>query len=89
MSKARPDFKRMLLKLPHDRQDYAAVGVIAELADLFGVDLIGTYVEDLDLRGLADLPDVRGFVPALGSLSALSSLRRLSPWRHARQNGCF
>jgi len=61
MSKARPDFKRMLLRLPHDRQDYAAVGVIAELADLFGVDLIGTYVEDLDLRGLTDLPNVREF----------------------------
>ena len=61
MSKVRPDFKRMLLKLPHDRRDYAAVGVIAELADLFGVDLIGTYVEDLDLRGLTELPNVREF----------------------------
>jgi hypothetical protein len=61
MSKAKPDFKRMLLKLPHDRQDYAAVKIVAELAELFDVDLIGTYVEDLSLRGFAGSPNVREF----------------------------
>src|SRR6516162_5044054 len=61
MSKVKPDFKRMLLSLPHNRHDYAAVGMIAELADLFGIDLVGTYVEDVDLRGLAELPNMREF----------------------------
>ena len=61
MSKATPDFKRMLLRLPHSRQDYAAVGIIAELAGLLGVQLSGIYVEDLNMRGLAELPHAREF----------------------------
>jgi len=61
MTKARPDFKRMLLKLPHSRQDYAAVTLIAELAELFGVDLVGTYVDDVSPHGLAELPNAREF----------------------------
>ncbi len=51
----------MLLRLPHNRRDYAAVGLIAELADLLGVDLIGTYVDDVDLCSLSELPNVREF----------------------------
>lgn len=61
MSKTKPEFKRMLLRLPHSRQDYAAVAIIAELARLLGADLIGTYVEDIRVRDLADLPNTREF----------------------------
>jgi hypothetical protein len=55
------DFKRMILPLPHSREDYAAVGTIAELAGLLSVDLVGIYVEDSSIRGLAELPHAREF----------------------------
>lgn len=61
MGKAKPDFKRMLLRLPHSANDYAAVRLVAELASVLGADLIGTYVDDGDLRSLVDLPDAREF----------------------------
>jgi len=61
MSKAKPDFKRMFMKLPRSRQDYAAVRIIAELAELFDVDLVGTCVDDSNLYGFAELPNVREF----------------------------
>jgi hypothetical protein len=61
MDKAKPDFKRMLLRLPHSADDYAAVALIAELAGLLGADLIGTYVDDVNLQSLVDLPDAREF----------------------------
>lgn len=71
MTKAKPDFKRMLLRLPHSPNDYAAVALIAELASLLSTDLIGTYVEDEILRSLVDLPDAREF--RAGSWQPLSS----------------
>jgi len=61
MSKTKPDFRRMLLWLPHSRQDYAAVPIIAELAGLLGTDLVGTYVQDSSVPGLAGLPNAREF----------------------------
>jgi hypothetical protein len=61
MSKAIPDFKRMLLRLPHSREDYAAVGIIAELAGLLSVNLVGMYVEDSSIGDLAELPHAREF----------------------------
>ncbi|WP_161853451.1 hypothetical protein [Bradyrhizobium sp. CCBAU 051011] len=61
MGRRKPDFKRMLLRLPHSPNDYAAVSPIAELANLLGADLIGTYVDDGSLRNLVGLPDAREF----------------------------
>ena len=61
MIKVRPDFRRMLLTLPHNRRDYAAVALIAELADLFGVDLVGTYADDVNLSSLSEMPNAREF----------------------------
>ena len=61
MGKAKPDFKRMLLRLPHSANDYAAVKLIAELANVLGADLIGAYVDDLDFRTLVGLPEAREF----------------------------
>lgn len=61
MSKVRHDFKRVLLRLPHSAKDYAAVTLIAELAGRLGADLIGTYVEDGDIRNLVELPGAREF----------------------------
>jgi len=73
MSKAKPDFNRMLLRLPHSRRDYGAIRFIAELAELFGVDLVGTYVEDDNLHFLAELPSVREF--RAGTWQPLASLQ--------------
>ena len=61
MSKTKPDLRRMLLRLPHNRQDYAAIMVISELAGLLGADLVGTYVEDLTVHELASFPNAREF----------------------------
>ncbi len=61
MGKVTPDFKRMLLQLPHSASDYGAVALAADLAGLLGIDLIGTYVDDGDLLSLVDLPDAREF----------------------------
>ncbi|MDE1935640.1 hypothetical protein [Bradyrhizobium sp.] len=61
MSKTKPDLRRMLLRLPHSRQDYAAIMVISELAGLLGADLVGTYVEDLAVQELASFPNAREF----------------------------
>ena len=71
MSETKPDFKRMFLRLPQSRQDYAAVAIIAKLARLLGADLIGTYVDDFSVRGIADLPNAREF--RTGSWQPLSS----------------
>ena len=61
MSKAKLDVRRMLLRLPHSRQDYAAVGLIAELASLLSADLVGTYVEDLSVHEIAAFTNAREF----------------------------
>jgi hypothetical protein len=61
MSKTRPDFKRMLLRLPHGPQDYAAVAMTAELASLLGVDLVGTFFDESSLLRFAELPTTREF----------------------------
>jgi hypothetical protein len=49
----------MLVKLPHSAQDYAAVGVAAQLADLLGTSLVATFVRDAELVDAAALPCVR------------------------------
>jgi hypothetical protein len=51
----------MILRLPHSLQDYPAVSTTAQLADLLGTELIGTYFEDSSLLELAKLPDAREF----------------------------
>ncbi len=61
MARPKPDFKRMILGLPHSRQDYPAVAATAQLADLLGVDLVGTYFQDFSVLGLAELPSAREF----------------------------
>jgi hypothetical protein len=71
MDRPKHDFKRMLLRLPHSPNDYAAVSPIAELASLLGAELIGTYVDDGDLQNLLRLPDAREF--RAGSWQSLSS----------------
>lgn len=61
MGKVRPDFKRILLRLPPNANDYGAVTLVADLASLLGIDLIGTYIDNGDLRGLVDMPGAREF----------------------------
>lgn len=52
-------FKRMVLGLPQSSRDYAAVAAAAELAELLGIALAATFVEDATLLGVAELPYVR------------------------------
>lgn len=61
MTKAKPEFQRMLLRLPHSRQDYPAVENVAQLASLLGIDLVGTYFDESNLLRLAELPGAREF----------------------------
>lgn len=63
MSKRPKPFKRMVLGLPHSAGDYAAVHAAADLAELLGIDLLATFIEDTGLRGLAELPGMRELQP--------------------------
>ena len=83
MATPKPDFKRMILGLPHSRQDYGAVDTTARLADLLGVDLVGTYFEDLSLLGLAELPSAREF--RLGGWQRLTAEQLAADFARAAQ----
>lgn len=54
-----PAFKRLVLRLPASAADYPAVTFTAQLAERLGLDVVGLFVEDESLLGLADLPFVR------------------------------
>jgi hypothetical protein len=59
MNEPRPEFKRMLVRLPQSTSDYAAVGVTAQLADLLGINVVATFIQDAGLVEMASLPCVR------------------------------
>ncbi len=61
MADAETPFKRIVISLPHNPQDYTAVSTTARLAKQLGVDLVGTLFEDASLPLLADLPEAREF----------------------------
>ena len=63
MNETRVDFKRMLVRLPQNAGDYAAVGVMAQLADLMGASVVATFVQDAELVEMAALPCVRELRP--------------------------
>jgi hypothetical protein len=66
MTEARTEFKRMLVGLPHSAADYAAVALSAKLADLLGLRLVATFVQDTTLADLAALPCAREWRPLGG-----------------------
>ncbi len=84
MVKLRPDFKRMFVGLPHSRQDYPAVAATADLAELLGVDLVGTFFEDSNVLGLADLPSAREF--RSGGWQALTAEQLAKDFAEAARN---
>ncbi len=88
MTKVRADFRRMLLTLPHNRRDDAAVGLIAEFAGLFDVVLVGTYVDDVNLCRLPEIPNVREFRAGRRNPSAPNSWRATSLSPHGKPNAC-
>ena len=53
------NFKRMVVGLPHSATDYTSVAFTTQLAELLGLDVLGLFVEDENLAGLAALPCVR------------------------------
>lgn len=55
------DFKRMVLGLPHNRNDYDAVAFAAGLANVLDLELIGIFAPDENLVHLASLPCSREF----------------------------
>lgn len=84
MVKARADFKRMIVGLPHSRQDYPAVAAAAALAELLGIDLVGTFFEDTSVREVAELPSAREF--RLGSWRALTGDQLEKDFAEAARN---
>jgi len=56
---ARIEFRRMVVRLPLSREDYAAVGMTARLAEQLGLQLLAMFVEDSALTEIAGLPCVR------------------------------
>lgn len=63
MNETRVDFKRMLVRLPQNAGDYAAVGVMAQFAGLMGASVVATFVQDVELVEVAALPCVRELRP--------------------------
>lgn len=61
MNMPKPDFRRMILRLPESRQDYRAVATTAQLAGLLGVALVGKYVEDVSVLDMAGHANAREF----------------------------
>ncbi len=68
----RHQFKRMVLGLPQNARDYAAVAAAANLAELLGIGLAGTFVEDATLFDIAGLPCVRELRPLEGGWRPIS-----------------
>jgi hypothetical protein len=68
----RRQFKRMVLGLPQNARDYAAVAAAANLAELLGIGLAGTFVEDATLFDIAGLPCVRELRPLEGGWRPIS-----------------
>ena len=65
-------FKRMVLGLPQNARDYAAVAAAAGLAELLGIGLAGLFVEDATLLEVAGLPCVRELRPLEGGWRPIS-----------------
>jgi hypothetical protein len=90
MSTPPPDFKRIVVGLPHSSSDYAGVEAIADFAERLRLSVLGAFLEDAGLRHLGALPCVREYQPlgrgwqpiesaGLGQMldSAAESARRL------------
>jgi hypothetical protein len=59
-------FKRMVLGLPQNPGDYAAVAVTAKLAELLRIDLVAALVEDATLIDIAAMRGIRELRPLEG-----------------------
>lgn len=66
MSERQVAFKRMVLGLPQNPGDYAAVAATVKLAELLNVNLLAALVEDATLIDIAGLPGVRELRPLEG-----------------------
>lgn len=55
------EYQRLILRVPTNSKDYAAVDFMAEFADLIGADLVGIFASDELMRSLAALPSAREF----------------------------
>jgi hypothetical protein len=75
MMEPQAGFKRMLVGLPHSAADYTGVGVSAKLADLLGLRLVATFIQDATLADLAALPFVREWRPLGGGWSPIEALQ--------------
>jgi hypothetical protein len=83
MNEPQADFKRMLVRLPHSPQDYAAVGVTAQLADLLGASMVATFVRDAGLVDVAALPCVRELRPLGGGWHPIEGRQLVRQLDHA------
>jgi hypothetical protein len=83
MSEPRAEFKRMLVGLPRSASDYAAVAATAQLADLLGLSLVATFIQDTGLADLAALPCVRELRPFGGGWQQIDIVQIERQLEHA------
>ena len=80
---ARRQFKRMVLGLPQNARDYNGVAAAANLAELLGIGLSATFVEDTTLFDIAGLPCVRELRPLEGGWQPISITQLAREIEHA------
>ena len=78
-------FKRMVLGLPQSASDYAAVAAAAKLAELLGIGLAATFVEDATLLNIAGLSCVRELRPLGGGWRQISHDQLVREIEHAAE----
>jgi hypothetical protein len=83
MTEPRAEFKRMLLRLPQSATDYPAVAVTAQLADVLGLSLVATFIQDANLLDLAALPCVRELQPLGGGWHPIDVMQLERQLEHA------
>lgn len=74
MKKRQTKFKRMVLGLPLGAADHAVIDITADFAELFGVDLLATFFEEVSLLELAAIPCIRELRPLGGGWQPIDAI---------------
>ncbi len=83
---APPGYRRIVVDLYWSSGDRQTVAAAAALARLLGLDLLGVYVEDEAVHGLAALPFAREFRLPTHQWGAIEAADIASEFRHAASN---
>jgi hypothetical protein len=79
------NFKRVLLPVPHEAMDEAASRMAVDFAKQLDLDVLGFFVEDMDMLALGELPFVRELRSLEGGWMAIDSERLATEARLAAQ----